>query len=199
MGISEFLYSQLIFTPAYPDGNCVGQTIIVTGSNCGLGKEAARHFARLGTAKLILAVRNITAGEAARHDILTSTGCDPDCIEVWHLDLFSHGSMKEFARRASKLSRIDALVENAGISTKSWEIVQGHERHITVNVISTFYLALLLLPKLRSTAKELGVQPRVTIVSTEVHSWTKFPQWREATIFEALNDRRGTLLVQPRE
>jgi NAD(P)-dependent dehydrogenase (short-subunit alcohol dehydrogenase family) len=80
------------------------------------------------------------------------------------------------------------LLENAGISAKRWEIVQGHERTITVNVISTFYLAMLMLPKLKSTAREFGVRPHLTVVSTEVHGWTKFPEWREPSIFDALND-----------
>ena len=46
-----------------------GQTVIVTGSNVGLGKGAARHFARLDAEKVILAVRN-----EAKQDIERSTG-----------------------------------------------------------------------------------------------------------------------------
>ncbi len=81
-----FIYSQLFMTPVYPTASCAGQTIIVTGSNVGLGKEAARHFARLGACKIILAVRNSKAGEQAKKDIETSTKCGADILEVWTLD-----------------------------------------------------------------------------------------------------------------
>jgi NAD(P)-dependent dehydrogenase (short-subunit alcohol dehydrogenase family) len=188
MWLLEFLYSQLVFTPVYPTTSCAGQTVIVTGSNYGLGKEAARHFARLGASKLILAVRNIEAGEAAKYDIQNTTRCNPASIEVWHLDLCSYESIRTFVDRVSILPRVDVLLANAGISAKRWEIVQGHERTITVNVISTFYLAMLMLPKLKSTAREFGIRTRLTVVSTEVHGWTKFPEWKEPSIFDALND-----------
>jgi NAD(P)-dependent dehydrogenase (short-subunit alcohol dehydrogenase family) len=59
---------------------------------------------------------------------------------------------------------------------------------IAINVISTFYLAMLIIPKLKSSAKQFNIQPRLTIVTSEVHSWTKFPQWKEPQIFEALDD-----------
>lgn len=193
MGMLEFLYSQLLVTPVHPTTSCEGQTIIVTGSNCGLGKEAARHFARLGASKVILAVRNIKAGEAAKCDIKNTTKCNPAAIEVWPLDLASYGFIELFADRAAKLPRVDVLLENAGIATNNWEIVQGHERTIAINVISTFYLAMVMLPKLISSAKEFGIQPRLTVVSSEVHSWAEFPEWKEPRIFDALKDQsKGT-------
>ncbi|KIW31656.1 uncharacterized protein PV07_03268 [Cladophialophora immunda] len=182
-----FLYSQLFIKPAYPKRSFAGETVIVTGSNTGLGKEAARHIARLGASKLILAVRNTKAGEAAKKDIEKTTKCSSDVIEVWELDLASYGSVKAFAERASKLSRIDVLLENAGIATHNYNQAEGHERTITVNVISTFLLALLLLPKLKSTAKEFKTNPRLIIVSSEVHGWSKFEEWKEPHIFETLD------------
>jgi len=118
MWLLEFLYSQRVFTPEYPTTSCAGQMIIVTSSNSALGKEAGRHFARLGASKLNLAVRNIEAEEAAKYDIQNTTRCSPASIEVWHLDLCSYESIKAFAGRVSTLPRIGALLENAGISTK---------------------------------------------------------------------------------
>lgn len=182
-----FIYSQLFVTPAQPAHTFRGQTVIVTGSNVGLGKEAARHIARLGAAKIILAVRNISAGEEARKEIVESTRCGPDTIEVWSLDLASYASVKSFADRASRLPRIDVLLENAGIATSNFELAEGHERTITVNVISTFLLALLMLPKLKASAKEFDINPRLVIVSSEVHGMTKFPEWKEPNIFATLS------------
>ncbi|KAJ9607616.1 hypothetical protein H2200_007694 [Cladophialophora chaetospira] len=187
-----FIYSQLFVRPAYPERSFAGETVIITGSNVGLGKEAARHVARLGVSKLILAVRNTIAGEDAKKEIESSLKCDPSVIEVWSLDLSSYDSVKAFAERASKLQRIDVLLENAGIATDKYSDAEGHERTITVNVISAFLLALLLLPKLKSTAKQFNTSPRLTIVSSEVHGWCKFAEWKEPTgkIFPALSNEK---------
>lgn len=184
-----FLYSQLFVTPAYPSQSFNGQTVIVTGSNTGLGREAARHFTRLGAAKVILAVRNTKAGEEAKADIERTTNCGPGAVEVWSLDLGSYASVQAFAARASKdLDRIDVLCENAGIATGKKTMVAGHESTITVNVISTLLLALLMLPKLKETAARLQKQTTLTIVSSEVHAWAKFPEKKAASIFDALDE-----------
>jgi NAD(P)-dependent dehydrogenase (short-subunit alcohol dehydrogenase family) len=183
-----FLHSQLFVTPVYPTASCAGQTIIVTGSNVGLGKEAVRHFARLGASKIILAVRNSKAGEEAKKDIEISTKCGADVLEVWTLDLLSYESCKSFADRASKLPRLDVLLENAGIAGSKWSVAGGHESMIAVNVISTFYLATLMLPKLKSSAKEFSITPRLVIVSSEVHARAKFPEWKKPNTFDALDD-----------
>ncbi|KAI3401908.1 hypothetical protein diail_6467 [Diaporthe ilicicola] len=185
----SFFYSQLFVKPAYPTRMLNGQTVIVTGSNTGLGKEAARHFARLGAAKLILAVRNIKAGEAAKADIEKTTQCPAGTVEVWPLDLGDYASVKAFAARAAKdLDRVDVLCENAGIATHKKRVVEGHESTITVNVVSTFLLALLMLPKLKDTARRhKGASPTLTIVSSEVHGWCKLPERSEPAVIAALD------------
>lgn len=42
-----FFKSQLLTKLPYPSKKFTGQTLIVTGSNVGIGLEAARHFVRL--------------------------------------------------------------------------------------------------------------------------------------------------------
>jgi len=42
-----------------------GRVIVVTGANIGLGFEAAKHFARLKPARLVLGCRNEEKGEHA--------------------------------------------------------------------------------------------------------------------------------------
>ncbi|KAK5173287.1 uncharacterized protein LTR77_001968 [Saxophila tyrrhenica] len=187
-----FLKSQLLFKPPYPTTSFSSQTIIVTGSNTGLGREAARHFSRLDAAKLILAVRNTTAGEAAKKDILSTTRREESSIEVWPLDLSSFDSIRAFAERCKReLPRIDVLLENAGVAMTTYTMEKnGHEKTIMVNVIGTFYLALLLVPHLKEAAKRFAITPRLTIVSSEVHGFTKFPVRNEPNIFEALKENR---------
>ncbi|KAK5936834.1 hypothetical protein PMZ80_010953 [Knufia obscura] len=182
-----FLYSQFFVTPKLPKRSFAGETIIVTGSNIGLGKEAARHIASLGVGKLILAVRSIQKGEEAKRDIVNTTKVDASTIEVWQLDLGSFESVKDFAKRASALPRIDVLLENAGIAAEKFQLMEGHESTVTVNVISTFLLAFLMVPKLKEVSKQYNIQPRLVIVSSEVHGYTDLPERKADKIFEELD------------
>ena len=186
----QILYSQLFVTPMHPTHDFSGQTVIVTGSNVGLGLEAARHFARLNCAKLILAVRTIPKGERAKESILSSTKRKSDCIEVWPLDLSSSASVKAFAKRAEGLERIDILVENAGLSVAGWEVMEGNEASLQVNVINTFLLVLLMLPMLRKTAEKFSTTPHLEIVSSEAHFLAGFKERHEDDIYAKLNDEK---------
>jgi retinol dehydrogenase-12 len=146
----NFLYSQLFVTLPKPTKDFTGQTIIVTGSNIGLGLEAARHISLLNASLIILAVRNLSKGAAAKQNILQSTNRPLSSIEVWELDLQSYESVTAFAAKANQLKRLDGVLENAGIMTAKFNLVGGHESTITTDVISTFLFALLILPKLKS-------------------------------------------------
>jgi short-subunit dehydrogenase len=108
--ILTFLKSQLFAKLPYPTSDFSGQTVIITGSNTGLGLEAARHIVRLGAAKVILAVRNISKGEAAARDIIESTKVKENVIDVWQVDLSNYESVKAFGERVQTLERLDAVV-----------------------------------------------------------------------------------------
>lgn len=187
----SFVYSQLFVTLPFPKQDLTGQTIIVTGANTGLGLEAARHFTRLNATKVILGVRTLRKGEEAKRSIEKSTK-RTGVIEVWQLDLCSYDSVKQFAQRAQGLQRLDAIVENAGIAPSKFALIEGNESMITVNVISTFLLGVLILPKLRETAAKYNVQPRLTFVSSEVHTMAKFEERKSPRLLKALNDESAT-------
>ena len=189
----HFLHSQLFVTPPSPTHDFTGQTVIVTGSNTGLGLEAARHFARLNCAKLILAVRTASKGENAKESILASTKRTSDCIEVWDLDLSSTVSVKAFASRAQRLERLDVLVENAGVlsSEKFTVTAEGNEIGLQTNVISTFLLALLLLPKMRETAQRFGSLPHVVVVTSDMHNFASFKEKEKNDIYAELNNEKA--------
>lgn len=129
----HFLYSQFFITPPAPKTDLTGRTLIVTGSNTGLGKEIATHYVRLNAEKVIIACRSLDKGEAAKSDIEAQTG-RKGVLEVWQLDLGSYESVKQFAEKAKSLKRIDSLVENAGIQTDEFRLVEGSESTVTVNV-----------------------------------------------------------------
>ncbi|OBT82420.1 hypothetical protein VE02_09390 [Pseudogymnoascus sp. 03VT05] len=147
---------------------CEGKTYIVTGANVGLGFEASKHLVAVGAAKVIMAVRNVSAGEAAKASIEAETGTS-GVAEVWTLDLASYDSVKAFAKRAeTELECIDALIENAGVATFDRTMAEGHLLNITVNVLSTLLLAVLLLPKMSEDAKKFGIVPHIVLVSSGV-------------------------------
>lgn len=169
--------------------DCTGQTYIVTGANTGLGLETARHYVRLNASRVIVASRSLSKGDAAKKSIDKSTG-RPGVAEVWQLDLGSHDSIKAFAKKAQSLERIDALVENAGVAmTSRWEEVAGTEIGVQTNVVGTFLLAMLLMPKIRETQRKFKITPRITVVTSGVALRAKFNEGKEDDIYEALSNR----------
>lgn len=174
------LKNQLLVTPAKVNERFESKTVIVTGSNVGLGKEAARSFASLGAEKVILAVRNLEAGKTAAEDIVKSTGVADSVVEVWELDLGSFVSVRNFADRATKdLARVDVLLENAGVAKSRFCLTELFEETICVNVVNTFYLAFLMLPKLKETAEKYNTKTKLIIVSSEVHAFTNMDKERK--------------------
>lgn len=166
-----FFYSQFFVRPAYPTRSFEGETVLITGANVGLGLEAARHIVRLGASRVILGVRNVEAGEAAKTEIETSTGRSGVC-EVWKVDLASYTSVLAFGDRVAQIPRLDAVILNAALATRNFELAEGYERTITVNVINTLLLALLIIPSLKATRQKVpSVHPRLTFVVSEVHAW----------------------------
>ena len=190
-----FLYSQVFITPPYPTLRWSGKTVIVTGANSGLGLEAARHFVRLGAEKVILAVRSLEKGNQAKESIETSTGRN-GVVQVWSLDLCSYRSVKAFAAQANQeLNRLDAVVEDAAVATPKFRLAEGNELTITTNVISTFLLALLLIPKMKDTAKCYNTHPHLAIIDSEVIFHTSFPERKAARIFDKLNEQASARML----
>ncbi|KGO45156.1 Short-chain dehydrogenase/reductase SDR [Penicillium expansum] len=194
-GFSSVLFSNTFIKLPYPEGDLSGQTIIVTGSNQGLGFEASRHLLRLGVGKLIMAVRDLVKGEAAKRELLQSTSREESSVEVWLLDMDSYFSVKSFASRAATLPRLDALLANAGIFTHTFSMSEEDEKTITVNVVSTFLLVLLLVPKLRESASKFNITPRIAIPNSGLHYMASLEQLdpkNEGGIFKSLNNKEAT-------
>ena len=145
-----------------------GGTFIVTGSNTGLGFEAAQSLVRLGASKVILAVRTISKGEEAQSKIEAETGIQ-GTTEVWALDMSNYQSVIDFAQRVKTLDRVDGVIENAGIALAHWSVGdKGVETTLIVNVTGTVLLAALLLDTLKESAQKHGIQPHLSIVGSGV-------------------------------
>ncbi|CAF9928925.1 MAG: hypothetical protein GOMPHAMPRED_005256 [Gomphillus americanus] len=188
--LPKLLYWQLLVTPQLPETTFDGQTIIVTGGNSGLGLEAVRHFVKMDAKRVIIACRSVSKGQAAKADIEASTG-RTGVVDVMEVDLASYASVKSFATQVNALDRLDVIVENAGIQTTEFEMVEEDESTITVNVVSTFLMALLVLPKLQESASKFGISPRLCIMSSEVHFMTNInKELKNPSFFDALRDKK---------
>lgn len=186
---AHFVHAQMCAKLPYPNKRFTNQTIIVTGSNIGMGLEAARHFVRLEAGKVILAVRNLQKGESAKESILKSEKQAEDTIEVWELDLASYASTKAFAQRATReLERLDVVVANAGIYVYEFEMAEDDESTITVNNVSTLLMGIMLLPKLRETSIRHKKETVLTFTGSFVHFMTQFPERKAENIFKGLAD-----------
>lgn len=194
MGFPSFLYRQLfVGVPQLPSTlSLKDQTILITGSNTGIGLEAARQCVKLDANILILAVRSISKGQAAKADILKSYTTSKTQVEVWDLDQESIKSVTAFGKRVQALPRLDVVILNAAIFKFDWltSPETGLESSLQVNHISTALLTLYLLPTLQKTSRNLQLPTHLTTTSSEVALWTPFKEQKAAKILEHLNDQQ---------
>ena len=189
MSMSNTIHSQLKAKLPIPTADFSGKTIIVTGSNGGIGKEAVKHFARLNASRVIIAVRSTVKGDSAKVEIEKESK-GTGVLEVWELDYCKYASVKAFAAKVRTLDRLDVVVLNAGITTQKYEVVEDNESCITVNVISTTLLALLILPVLRDFAERFSTVPAIVVVGSDTHAFTKFPEWKTPNSLATLNNEK---------
>ncbi len=125
-----------------------GRRAVVTGANSGTGEEAAKRLAAAG-ATVIMAVRSLEKGEAAREKILAAV---PDArLEVRRLDLADLASVRDFARSVVDDGQpLHLLVNNAGVMMppKRFQTRDGFELQFGSNFLGPFALTNLLLPTL---------------------------------------------------
>lgn len=186
--LGNFLHTQLVLKIPVPSASFASKTVIVTGASSGLGKEAAQHIVRLGASKVILACRNTQKGEKAKREIESSLKCSTDILDVWQVDIESAQSIKAFVDRVNALSRLDVVINNAGLRASMFQTVYDTERTVAINVIGTFLLAFQLIPKLKETAKTYGVTPHLTFVGSALYDVAKYPENHGKDIFAWLNN-----------
>jgi NAD(P)-dependent dehydrogenase (short-subunit alcohol dehydrogenase family) len=140
-----------------------GKTAIVTGSNSGIGFEAAKALAKKD-ARVIMAVRNIEKGEKAAKEIMDAYA--DSIIVVAELDLGSLESVKTFANKFNaENQRLDILINNAGVMMPPYSTtMDGFELQFGTNHLGHFALTGLLLPLLIKTENS-----RVVNVSSSGH------------------------------
>ncbi|KAJ8734965.1 hypothetical protein PYW08_014215 [Mythimna loreyi] len=148
-----------------------GFTVIVTGSNTGIGKEAAADLYKRG-ARVIMACRNIVTAKEAKDDIeqsmLGKKGTGELVVE--ELDLCSLESVRELCARVTSRERsLRGVVCNAGVMMcPQGRTRDSFETHLASNHLGHALLTLLLLPLLIQSGPS-----RVVFVSSRIHQFFK--------------------------
>lgn len=132
------------------------QLILVTGSTDGIGKATATALAAQG-AEVILHGRDEKKGKRVQQELAKKTGAgNPDLVIADYARQEEIHSMA--ADIASRYSRLDVLVNNAGTYLKSREATKdGIELTFAVNFLGPFLLTRLLLPLLRKKSRIVTV------------------------------------------
>ena len=138
-----------------------GRLAVVTGANSGTGREAAERLAAAG-ARVVLAVRAVAKGDAARDEILAAWPTAR--VEVRRVDLADLASIREFADGLlADGTPVDMLLNNAGVmaAPRRFTTADGFELQFGSNFLGPFALTLRLLPLLLAAPA-----PRVATMSS---------------------------------
>jgi len=139
---------------------------MITGSNSGIGKEAAVALAGMG-ASIFMVCRDPAKGEAARKEVVTRSGVSDDRATLMIADLASLDSVRQLARDfLSKNQKLHVLINNAGLILGDRVLTKdGLETTFEVNYLSHFLLTNLLLGAIKAAAPS-----RIINVSSEANS-----------------------------
>jgi hypothetical protein len=142
--------------------DCSEMTVVVTGANSGIGREASRVLAARG-ATVVMAVRSTDRGreaaEAIRDEIAERGTSTPGKLDVRECDLADLESVASFADRVrDDYDAVDVLANNAGVMAIPYsETAQGFETQFGVNHVGHFALTEHLLPALAASDGEARV------------------------------------------
>lgn len=126
------------------------KTIIVTGSNSGIGKEAALNLAKSGH-RILMLCRDSEKSEQAQKEIMTKS--DNENVFLFPVDLSDHLSIRTVVEQInSQFPELDVLVNNAGVyKVKRAETSNGIEMTFAVNYLAPFMLSQMLLDNLEAS------------------------------------------------
>ncbi|CAF0751428.1 unnamed protein product [Adineta steineri] len=156
-----------------------GKTVMVTGSNSGVGKYIAIELAKRG-AHVILACPDRKWTEEALKEICKLSGSNNVEIEI--VDLASLKSVQKCAKRLrGRLSKLDVLINNAGVMMTSEKSIDGYEIHFAVNHLGHFLLTNLLLDLMKNAPSARIINVSSIILNITINwddiNFTK-PYWK---------------------
>eukprot|EP00899_Mesostigma_viride_P010251 jgi/Mesvir1/19227/Mv11532-RA.1 len=158
------------------------KNVIITGSNSGIGFNAAIKLAAQGY-NVFLGCRSIAKARLAESDLrreLAQRGVDPAAVGAivpLEIDLADLSSIRKFVGDWRAVvgpdAGLDSLCLNAGVQFSGGSAIpkrtaNGFEITVGVNHLGHFLLANLMVPDLEKAAKQRG-HARVVVTASEVH------------------------------
>lgn len=138
-----------------------GKVYVITGGNSGIGLEAAKHLGKAG-GDIILACRSVDKAEEAATELRALVRGNVDVVQLNLGDLSSVRKAAEEIR--SKHSKIDALINNAGVmQTPQLKTADGFEMQFGTNHLGHFLWTGLLIDLVDAA------EGRVVTVSSIAH------------------------------
>lgn len=152
----RFLTDFMTDLPYPPRMDLTGKNVLISGSNSGLGLEAAFTFALWG-AKVIMACRDPPPHEThptkAIEQIISRGEGDikREQLEWWEVDYSSLKSVEALGKRWNESGMVlDYLCNNAGLSVLPLiKTEDGHELTRSVNYLGHCLLTLMVLPSMK--------------------------------------------------
>ncbi len=115
--------------------------VLITGSNDGLGRDAARRLVDDGH-RVVGHARNTEKADGLRREL-------PGLADVLVADLSSAAQVRRLAEEADAIGTFDAVIHNAGIGFREPDrgpTEDGHARTLAVNALAPYLLTALMQP-----------------------------------------------------
>lgn len=132
-------------------GYCVAMNIVITGASRGIGLEFTRQLVSKGNHLLVTARAPEEAPELLR--LLKGFANN---LEILPLDVREEGAPERLAQAAQRFSKIDLLINNAGIYPQG-EARDDFVEGFLVNSIAPYLITRALLPALKKSANPKAV------------------------------------------
>ena len=157
------------------------ETVLITGANKGIGFEVTKQLAKLGY-YVYLGSRNRSNGESAI-DKLKSEGITN--VEFLKIDVTDSKSIENACQEIqSKVSSLDVLINNAGISGLFAQNPTNVSREAIENVFNTNFYGVIQTTQAFLDLLKKSSHPRIVNVSSDLGSLTiqSDPNWKYAQI-----------------
>jgi NAD(P)-dependent dehydrogenase (short-subunit alcohol dehydrogenase family) len=159
-------------------------SVLITGSNDGLGRDAARRLVDDGH-RVVGHARSTEKADALRREL-------PGLADVLVADLSSATQVHELADDANAIGTFDAVIHNAGVGYRDPERIateDGHARVLAVNALAPYLLTALMRPPRRLVYLTSGLHERgethLEDLDWTARQWDGMQAYADSKLFDA--------------